>query len=140
MRRSGKTYIKYKKPNGDIEEALIKNEQHYQGQVVGVYSGTYSLFDSREIFEKYKADVKAFNAKMDSRTGTTTSAYAILGLDKGASQEDIKAAYQTMRSLHHPDKGGNTERMKRINVAYDCLKSLPIQLPKDSLWTDVGTA
>ena len=48
--------------------------------------------------------------------------YEILGVSKDASAEEIKKSYRKLASKHHPDKaGGNTEKFKEIQVAYDTL-------------------
>ena len=47
-----------------------------------------------------------------------------LGLIPGAPECVIKAAHRAHIELHHPDRGGDAEAAKRINVAYDELKGL----------------
>lgn len=47
--------------------------------------------------------------------------YDILGVSRGASQEEIKRAYRKLAHEHHPDKGGDSERFKQINEAYQVL-------------------
>ena len=47
--------------------------------------------------------------------------YKILGLPDFASIDEIKKAYRALAMKHHPDKGGDVERMKNINVAYQIL-------------------
>ena len=47
--------------------------------------------------------------------------YAVLGLDKQASPEDIKKAYRKLAVKHHPDKGGDQEKFKEISAAYEIL-------------------
>lgn len=48
--------------------------------------------------------------------------YKILGVDKNASQEEIKKAYRKQAHKHHPDKSeGDEEKFKRISEAYDVL-------------------
>ena len=49
------------------------------------------------------------------------SYYDVLGVSKGASQEEIKKAYRRMANKHHPDKGGDAEQFKKINEAYQVL-------------------
>jgi len=49
--------------------------------------------------------------------------YEILGVDKGAEQDDIKKAYRELSKEHHPDKGGDAERFKEISEAYSTLSS-----------------
>ncbi len=50
--------------------------------------------------------------------------YKILGVEKGATEEDIKKAYRKLAHLHHPDKkGGDANRFKEINEAYQVLSN-----------------
>jgi len=49
------------------------------------------------------------------------SLYKILGLQDFASLDEIKKEYRRLALIHHPDRGGNLERMKLINSAYDIL-------------------
>src|SRR3954464_13362110 len=50
--------------------------------------------------------------------------YKILGVDRKASQEDIKKAYRKLARQYHPDtnkEAGAEERFKAISEAYDTL-------------------
>ena len=47
--------------------------------------------------------------------------YQILGVDRKASQDDIKRAFRKLAHEHHPDKGGNEAKFKEINEAYQAL-------------------
>jgi len=47
--------------------------------------------------------------------------YQILGVSKTATQEEIKRAYYKLAHQYHPDKGGDKEKMKEINEAYQIL-------------------
>lgn len=47
--------------------------------------------------------------------------YSILGVDRSASAEEIKAAYRKKAMAYHPDRGGDEKKFKEINEAYDVL-------------------
>ena len=49
-------------------------------------------------------------------------AWDILGVLRTASKEEIRKAYLKMAMANHPDRGGDTELMKKINLAYERLK------------------
>src|SRR3989344_194673 len=50
--------------------------------------------------------------------------YKILVIDKNASQDEIKRAFRTLAHQHHPDKsGGNEQKFKEINEAYQVLSN-----------------
>jgi len=49
--------------------------------------------------------------------------YQILGVSKNASQEEIKKAFYRLAHKYHPDKGGNPEKFKEINEAYQILSN-----------------
>ncbi|HKE49041.1 MAG TPA: co-chaperone DjlA [Rhodanobacteraceae bacterium] len=59
-------------------------------------------------------------------------AYAVLGLERGADERDIKRAYRKLMSQHHPDKLGDVpdelkrraeDRAREINAAYERIKT-----------------
>ena len=47
--------------------------------------------------------------------------YSTLGIDRTASQEDIKKAFRTLAREHHPDRGGDEAKFKQLNEAYTVL-------------------
>ncbi len=47
--------------------------------------------------------------------------YEILGVSKGASQDEIKSAFRKLAKEHHPDRGGDEQKFKEVNSAYQVL-------------------
>ena len=47
--------------------------------------------------------------------------YKILGINKNASQGEIKNAFREKALKYHPDKGGDEEKFKQINEAYSMI-------------------
>lgn len=47
--------------------------------------------------------------------------YHVLGVDKKATQDDIKKAFRKLAHKHHPDKGGSADKFKEITEAYSIL-------------------
>ena len=49
--------------------------------------------------------------------------YQTLGVDQSASDQQIKAAFRKLAVQYHPDRGGNEDKFKEINEAYDKIKT-----------------
>lgn len=47
--------------------------------------------------------------------------YQILGVERGANDEEIKRAYRRLASQHHPDKGGDKAQFQEVQEAYATL-------------------
>jgi len=47
--------------------------------------------------------------------------YQILGLPDFASIEEVKKAFRELGKKHHPDRGGDPEKFKKILEAYKIL-------------------
>jgi DnaJ-like protein len=58
--------------------------------------------------------------------------YGVLGVDKDASQIEIDRQYKRQAAKHHPDRGGNEERMKSLNEAYGVLKDRSLRRSYDA--------
>jgi len=53
---------------------------------------------------------------------SASEAEQILGLSGKYSASQVKSSYRKMSMKHHPDRGGSTEMMKKVNAAYEMLK------------------
>ena len=51
----------------------------------------------------------------------TMNYYETLGLNRGASSDEIKKAYRSMAMKYHPDRGGDERKFKEIEEAYRTL-------------------
>ena len=67
-------------------------------------------------------------------SGRYRSPYEVLGVERGASQEEISSAYRRLVQQYHPDRVADLgpelrevaeQRMKEINGAYQELKKRP---------------
>ena len=69
--------------------------------------------------------------------------YKILGVDRKASEEDIRKAYRKLAMQYHPDRNPNDkqaeERFKEINEAYQVLSDSKKRTHYDRLGTDYST-
>jgi hypothetical protein len=54
---------------------------------------------------------------------TEQEAYQILGLERGASLEQIRVAHRALMKRLHPDQGGTAEQAARVNAARDRLNN-----------------
>lgn len=57
--------------------------------------------------------------------------YNILGVDRNADQSKIKKEYHKLCKIHHPDAGGEEEKFKEINEAYEVLSDKEKKLNYD---------
>lgn len=54
--------------------------------------------------------------------GGVTDPYEMLGIERDAGEQAIKAAYRKVAKTAHPDSGGDAEQFARLQAAFDLLK------------------
>lgn len=63
--------------------------------------------------------------------------YAILGVSKTATEDEIKKAFRKLAHQYHPDKqGGNEEKFKEVNEAYQVLSDADKRKKYDQFGSD----
>jgi DnaJ-like protein len=71
--------------------------------------------------EKGKEEESRTRTRKPSGHMSVDEAYAVLGLTRGASEEEITRVHRLMMKKFHPDQGGSTYLASRINEAKDVL-------------------
>ncbi|MEK7474153.1 MAG: molecular chaperone DnaJ [Candidatus Coatesbacteria bacterium] len=70
--------------------------------------------------------------------------YDVLGVPRGANEDDIKRAFRTLAKKHHPDANpgdkGAEDRFKEINEAYEVLSDARKRKAYDTFGYDGGAA
>jgi len=69
----------------------------------------------------YRVEFANRGTEREAKRNPEPAAWAELWLVPGAPPEVIRAAYRVMAQLHHPDRGGDTAAMQRINAAYELI-------------------
>ncbi|KAJ7553104.1 hypothetical protein O6H91_06G084400 [Diphasiastrum complanatum] len=121
-----------------VEGALLSTP--YQGANVERTLGGYTLFGSKPIF--YQLGPGSINSWSHARVGgyvlsrtflttgrqemASKDLYEVLGINKGASQAELKKAYYEMAKKHHPDMNKSDpdaeKKFQEIQQAYEVLK------------------
>jgi len=98
-------------------------------EVLKLYGEAQVDPDSARVIEGYldrrdpnwRAGAHSETPHNDPGSLSRDEAYKILGLERGASKDDIKAAHRRLMSNLHPDKGGSDYLAQQINRAKDVL-------------------
>ena len=83
-------------------------------------------FDRRNAGRREHAEADAdpgARRAADPGAMTQEQAYEILGLERGASLEQVRTAHRALMKRLHPDQGGTAEQAARVNAARDRLNN-----------------
>jgi DnaJ-domain-containing protein 1 len=70
-------------------------------------------------FQVIKNAVRKVKAAYNVLLNIAIDGLQILGVKKSASASEIKKAYYSLARVEHPDKGGDPEKFKKIQAAYE---------------------
>ena len=125
--------------SGELSGTILAGE--YAGRSLGEFDLTQLLammpaFDAESVallesyldrrFPAWRQNAQSNGAGGQRRASaggkmTTEEAYQILGLQPGASRDDIARAHRALMKKLHPDQGGSTYLAARVNEAKDTL-------------------
>lgn len=93
--------------------------------------------ESQRISEEYRRSSYWDNHKYEQKRETTFASdgtfndsrgyYRLIGVTPAASVNDIRSAYRQRVLMEHPDAGGSTERMQKLNEAYRVLRDAKLR-------------
>lgn len=74
--------------------------------------------ESNDFFQQSRNNFPSGN---NNKGKDSKDLYKVLGLQKTASSNEIKAAYRKLATKMHPDRGGDEEQFKKLVAAYEVL-------------------
>jgi hypothetical protein len=108
----------------DREAMELLAELHHEGAPEAALMEAYldwRLPGWRDRSEANEAKAEPPRGRARSNRLSVEEAYAVLGINKGASQDDIRQAHRRLMMKMHPDQGGSTYLAARINEAKEVL-------------------
>ena len=111
------TYLKARKTR-----ARALGESGNWDEAVREYKGIAESNPSEPGIQK---DIR--NAELELKKSKRKDYYKLLGVEKDATENEIKKAYRKLAIVHHPDKNPDdesaAEKFKEIGEAYECLSN-----------------
>jgi DnaJ family protein A protein 2 len=78
-------------------------------------------FPKARLVDRLRLGVRAFQGFGKSAQKPNMKFYEALGVEKSASEAEIKKAYKKAAMQHHPDRGGDEHKFKEVTEAYEIL-------------------
>ncbi|MEM1349377.1 MAG: DnaJ domain-containing protein [Myxococcota bacterium] len=103
----------------ELEEELARLRQSYK-EVSTKYAQLEQAFEAYRKRQESTSSKKRRKKKHKAPTG----AYEALGLGPDAPWQVIKNTYRALCLIHHPDRGGDIEKMQKITQAYNELRAV----------------
>lgn len=100
--------------NDDIEELVA----HVARQGIKDLWKTFTPIDASQPTFDLPPSQPFVEAKKDD----PYDPYVVMGIHRNTPPEIMRAVYKAWAINHHPDKGGDSETFKRVNVAWDKIK------------------
>ena len=73
----------------------------------------------QQLVDYYFPDTETIDLARASMAAAVPSWAKVLYIQADAPPEVVEAAYRALSKLHHPDRGGSVETMKKINLAIE---------------------
>lgn len=120
------TYKGYSLVDLDIEQLgelwiECRRKDHQSASVLETYLDRMRPEEWEEYAQEYAEHEQTQGTQ--SQNMTRAEALEVLGLEEGATREEIIQAHRTLMQKNHPDRGGSTWVAARINQAKDLLLS-----------------
>lgn len=120
----------HKSQQAELEIGCLKIALHpYQSSQTELPAKVDGLrdyyMDLKNLTDTTQSDVKEMLGQFWQRYTAYehgTQALQVLGFDHPVAFADIKKRYHQLALQHHPDKGGEKQRLQQINAAMDILK------------------
>jgi len=115
---SGGLFIKSAKYYQDYEEALkqrLREEKRKREE----RGKKYNAKKARDFWSRYFGGFFTGAEEEDTEKLAPDYPYSVFGLQKSASNEDMKKAYRKEVRKAHPDKGGSAELFRKIREAWE---------------------